>query len=87
MNDITLRQARGAVSAAIEKSNEIGVKMPLCALIDEHTVLVFEIVGVAPINLDPLRGFLPLRFWPLLEALAGSGEDRHPGIVFVMLTY
>jgi len=27
MNDITLEQARGAVTAAIEKSNQIGVKM------------------------------------------------------------
>ncbi len=33
MNDITLRQARGAVSTAIEKSNEIGVKMNI-AIVD-----------------------------------------------------
>ena len=33
MNDITLRQAREAVSAAIEKSNEIGVKMNI-AIVD-----------------------------------------------------
>ena len=34
MNDITLRQARGAVSTAIEKSNEIGVKMNI-AIVDQ----------------------------------------------------
>ncbi len=33
MNDIMLRQARAAVSAAIEKSNEIGVKMNI-AIVD-----------------------------------------------------
>ena len=32
MNDITLQQARGAVTAAIEKSNEIGVKMNIAVV-------------------------------------------------------
>ncbi len=32
MNDITLQQARGAVTAAVEKSNEIGVKMNIAVV-------------------------------------------------------
>ena len=32
MNDITLQQTRGAVTAAIEKSNEIGVKMNIAVV-------------------------------------------------------
>ncbi len=32
MNDITLQQARAAVTAAIEKSQEIGVKMNIAVV-------------------------------------------------------